>query len=75
MEGNINVNLKEGSFSITGSEEFIERNKKELEDFIKNSFNSSLNISNVNYPIKAEMDMDKSMPQNIIDDKYIQQGI
>lgn len=75
MEGNINVNLKEGSFSITGSEEFTERNKKELEDFIKNNFNLSLNESNVSYPIKAEMGIDKSIPQNIIDDKYIQKGI
>lgn len=75
MEGNINVNLKEGSFSITGSEEFIERNKKELEEFIKNNFNSSPEILNANYTITGEKDSNKSIPQNISEDKYIQKGI
>ena len=34
METTIMVNLKERSFTISGSEEFVERNKQELKDFI-----------------------------------------
>ena len=34
METTITVNLKERSFTISGSEEFVERNKQELKDFI-----------------------------------------
>lgn len=34
METTIMVNLKERSFTISGSEEFVERNKQELKDFV-----------------------------------------
>ena len=34
METLITVNLKERSFTISGSEEFVEKNKQELKDFI-----------------------------------------
>lgn len=34
MESLITVNLKEKSFTISGSEEFVEKNKKELKEFI-----------------------------------------
>lgn len=75
MEGNINVNLKEGSFSITGSEEFIERNKKELEDFIKNNYNEAKSISNTSVIVKDETVEDTITDSKIVEDKYIQKGI
>lgn len=75
MEGNIQINLKEGSFSITGSEEFIERNKKELEDFMINNFNLGQSILNENHTINSETDSDNSISQKISEDKYIQKGI
>ena len=34
METLITVNLEERSFTISGSEEFVEKNKQELKDFI-----------------------------------------
>ena len=34
METTITVNLKERSFTISGTEEFVEKNKQELKDFI-----------------------------------------
>lgn len=75
MEGNISINLKEGSFSITGSEEFIERNKKELEDFIKNNYNETRSISNEGATVKDETMEDKIIDSKKVKNKYIQKGI
>lgn len=68
MESNITINLKEGSFSISGSEEFIERNKNELEKLITKEMQENTNKLDVN-------ENNFNSVGKIIENKYIKNGI
>ena len=70
METTITVNLKERSFTISGTEEFVEKNKQELKDFIM------MNIKQEETTIlnKSEKE-EKRECITEEQDKYIRKGI
>jgi hypothetical protein len=78
----ISVNLNDGSLSITGSEEFIERNKENIFTFVERNirsphkFNSETGKPEVtsSTPTKNVL---QELPQNNtdIDDKYVKAGV
>lgn len=70
MEASITVNLKERSFTISGSEEFVEKNKQELKDFITMNIESEEIISANN---KENEDKKYSLTEE--QDRYIRNGI
>lgn len=77
MESTITVNLNEGYFSISGSEEFIERNQKNLEEFITQNFKHNVKEITNNDENSIEIDEKKIAKtiENRSNDKYIMNGI
>ena len=68
METLISVNLKERSFTISGTEEFVERNKQELKEIImKNIEQEETEMVNKNVNKKEYLAKEQ--------DKYINNGI
>lgn len=68
METLISVNLKERSFTISGTEEFVERNKQELKEIImKNIEQEETEMVNKNENKKEYLTKEQ--------DKYINNGI
>lgn len=68
METLISVNLKERSFTISGTEEFVERNKQELKEIImKNIEQEETELVNKNEDKKEYLAKEQ--------DKYINNGI
>ena len=70
MDTTITVNLKEKSFTISGTEEFVEKNIQELKDFITMNMKYEENVMEEN-GLKKE----KSISITEEQDKYIKHGI
>ena len=69
METSITVNLKERSFTISGTEEFVEKNKQDLKDFIM------MNIEQEEMIITNKSEEEKKAGITEEQDKYIKKGI
>lgn len=69
MEVSITVNLKEGSFSISGNEEFVEKNKEELKEYIL------LNCKKTDLSVVEDKTLSSEKTKDCNEDKYIKMGI
>jgi hypothetical protein len=80
----ISVNLNDGSIIISGSEEFVERNKKDVFEFVERNFNTSQkNRKKINTPM--ETSESSKEPEQVCEeiqafeeqntDKYVQAGV
>lgn len=83
VNANITVNLKEGSFSISGSELFVEKNKEIVFKFIENNKDTNIKKTSIGIntpsvlPIQKEETKQNNNPNPNINDikKYIESGI
>jgi len=81
----ISINLKEGTFTVSGSETFVESNKQYCCDFMENNkeyilkLNSAITTKNqqiISIPEKEEVSTQQNMALiRNTDDKYIKAGI
>ena len=77
MNSKIFINLKDGIFSISGSEVFIEKNIEHIKDYIKNNYNSFCNTEMIKVSDNTIKLSDELLVNNDSDkkQKYINAGL